>query len=408
MKNHIRLFLSALCAAILSVILTSCLTGGGDETANQGGGSDQPNRISGVISGRDGIPTASARVRLYSGDYSSGYDIGLSASASQLDTQAFTDSHGKYTLFSRKGKHFLEATSVDSALISIRTVPAPESGTGTLADIPLSEGASLQGILVSTAKVAGLHLAGTHFHSIPDSAGHFRFGLLPPGAYRVVAQMGPDHLGQLVSVETVNLEAGEKRNLDSVFAEPDVVPLFDFDTESPTSKLSGLSFPTPPVGSRIGAWAPRPLNIESTGTYRKRSLHTTVTTAVQTGFALGNGYYDLSKMSAFVFWAKGNGKLMVMFHSEIVAFADPTLRAPITLSNVWQQFRITPADIAVPDNAQTAGKGYTWEAGKSSVSKISFYPANGDVDFWIDDVRIEGLTYPELGSARDAGPDAFP
>lgn len=391
-------------SALLAVFLSACV---------MGGGSDQPNRmsetVSGTVIGRDGIPQAAARVRLYSGDYRTGMDIGILPSAATLDTEVVTDNRGKYALARFSGRRFLEARSSDSALIAIRPDPILDTAIPVLADIPLAEAASLHGIVVSSARVVALHLAGTHFRCVPDSAGRFGFPILPPGAFRLVAKMGPEHDGQSVSVTGVDLEPGQRRNLDSVFADPDRIPLFDFDSPDPVSALKGLSFAYPRTdSSRVGAWAPRPLKVESTGAYRKRSLHVILKSGSLTGFALGEGYYDLGKMQAFAFRAKGAGKLEVQFHSEMVVNKDPTLRADLTLGSEWREYRITPADIYVPDAPAAAGKGYSWEAAKSAIAKITFLASGGDVDLWLDEVRLEGMAYPDLGPARPAGSDAYP
>ncbi|GEM_PF-4077823 len=389
---------------VLSLQISSCL---------MGGGSDQPNRVEPRISGRiiggDDIPLSAARVRIYSGSYHSGFDIGVEPSDATLDTEAITDSKGDFRLRASLGRHFLEAASSDSAWIGVKDSLPVGGENAPLGSLRLSEGASLTGIIASKVPVAAMILAGTHFKAIPDSLHHFRFPLLPPGQFRLVALLGSAVSGQRISAGTVTLESGQALQLDTIAVEPGLISMFDFDGADPFSGLRGLTYPyDQPADSRVGAWSPLPLTLDTAGAYRKKSLHTTLAKGASMGFAMGNGYYDLSKLSALSFRAKGTGKIQIRFHCQLIDPPNSSLRMNFTLTPDWSEIRATPANIKVPVGSNSDSLGYTWEKAKSAIAKITFFAPDSTVEVWMDEVRLEGLDYKDLGTALPAGADAFP
>lgn len=398
MKIHHASYL--ICASLLA----GCL---------MGGGSDQPNRLDEQLLGRatwrDGQPAVEARVRLFQGNYKSGFDTLLAQSSAILDSEATSDTSGKFAFLPFTGPHFLEIISQDSSQIGI--IPSLSLiDSKSTAQISLADAASLQGLLVSKSLPKSLHLAGTHFQTVPDNSGHFRFSSLPPGDYRLVANFGGSAASSQVSIKTLTLEAGQVMDLDTVRAESGQISLFDFDSATQFNGLRGLTYPfTQPQTSRVGKWGPSPFTLAANGALHGRSFYTAFKKKNQaTGFALGNGYYNLSKMTAFVFFAKGKGEVDLHFHSQPIPTPGEGFRKTIILDSIWTEYRVLPKDIIVPKGSIADLAGINWESGKTGVSKITFSANDIGVDLYLDDIRIEGMDYTDFGPSRPAGTDTYP
>ncbi len=395
-----------LMAAFLS--LSGCL---------MGGGSDQPNKVpewSGTVRGLDGQEMSGARVSLYKGTYHPGYDATIAPSQAVAIADAGTDAKGAFSLAKPGvGDYFLQGLSADSAAIAVSgPLDTFYLHRTLLPDVKLAEAASLEGSITSSSPVLSLHLAGTHFLAIPDSTGHFAFGPLPAGEFWLIARLGgnaADAGERFAAVRTVGLSAGTALSMPGLRAEKDLLLLFDFESGDGFSNLRGLTYPyAQPAGSRVGAWKPLPQATDTVGAYRGRSYHVLLKQGQTYGFALGNGYYNLSKLTAFTFQARGKGHMDVTFHTGLISPPDPSLHTSVTLDSVWRKVSILPADIIVAAGSTSEQKGYTWDKAKDQVAKITFVAKEANVELWLDDVAIEGMDFRDLGPALPAGLDAFP
>jgi hypothetical protein len=392
----------------MALVLALILSFFGGCFFEEGGGSDQPNRLQGKVTTGEGVPIASAHVRLYSGKYQPGPDIGLAPALASLVKEVRTSSTGAFALPTEGGDHFLELHNADSTAVWVENALTDLKSAANLGNLNLADAASLKGLVVSSQSVTSMLIAGTHFQTSPDASGKFTFPMLPPGRYRLVARMGPESGNQLVPVEVVNLEAGQSLDLDSLFVEPNQILMFNFDTVENFSRLRGLTFPYSQTDAALlGGWWPRPQELVSAGAFRKKSLHAKLKEKQHIGFSMGLGYQDLSKMTAMSFWAKGTGNIQVMFHSQLVNYGDPTFQYQLTLNDTttWHEYRILASDIVsnAPDSLN-----YIWSRGSSEVGKITFYAHRGPVEIWLDEIRLEGLTYRDLGPIISAGKDALP
>jgi hypothetical protein len=381
-----------------------------------GGGSDQPNRIidpesntiTGKVIGGDGIAMVGARIRLYSGSYRTGPDIGLEPSISILDTEVYSDAMGTYVFRQFAYQHFMEIRSVDSTKIGIADSIPTDTNIKMFENINLSEGASIQGTLLSSSKTATLFLAGTHFRAFPDDGGRFKFPLIPPGTFRLVARMGSEFAYQFVPLQVLQLESGQALDLDTIAAEANQILLFNFDSEDRYNLLRGLSFPFYQISSSsLGSWGPLPMGFDTTTAYLNHSLHAKLVAKEQIGFGLGQGYYDLSKMTSLSFWAKGKGDIQVHFHSKLVITGMASFRATFTLTDTWTRYTLLAKDILVPLGSDSDKKGFTWDAAKAAVAKVTFETSNAQAELWIDEIKLEGMVHSDLGPFQPAGSDAL-
>ena len=118
-------------------------------------------------------------------------------------------------------------------------------------------------------------------------------------------------------------------------------------------------------------------------------------------------YVDLSKMEAFSFWAKGQGKIrLVLFtaYSDSIAAksSDPGWKAgfygEFSLSDEWTRY-VVWANALLPERYSTMDTvGGEWEKAKDRVYKIEF--KNGDgilrgvkttVEWYLDDITLHGM-----------------
>jgi len=117
-------------------------------------------------------------------------------------------------------------------------------------------------------------------------------------------------------------------------------------------------------------------------------------------------YFDMSKMTALSFYAKGSGSMNAKFLTKVTSsYAWGDMVSQFDLSSDWTKVTVSPADIVPEPWSPAADDNITWDDVKDAVTKIHFQ-TNGDdeksgdkVDFYIDDIVIEGMTYDDFGSS---------
>jgi hypothetical protein len=378
-----------------------------------GGGSDQPNKsgnMLGKVRGGDGQSEAMARVSLYRGTYLPGYDAAIAPSKAELVADSASNGKGQFGFADPgAGSYFLEAISRDSGAIAVSNAVEHTGHEQILPDLKLTDAAALEGTMASASPILSLHLAGTHFQAPVDSSGRFRFGPLPYGDYWLIARLGGSGGETFEPVRAIHLDAGAPLSLPGLRVEKNRIPLFDFESTEGYSALRGLTYPfAQAAGSPVGAWKPLPLATDTAGAYRGKSYHALLNVGEEIGFAIGNGYYDLGKMTSFSFHAKGKGRIEVLFYSSLISPVDVSLRATIALDTAWTKIDILPESIISPPGSISEQKGYTWAKAKNKASKITFQPKDSTAEIWLDDLSLEGMDFRDLGPAFPAGPDAFP
>jgi hypothetical protein len=145
---------------------------------------------------------------------------------------------------------------------------------------------------------------------------------------------------------------------------------------------------------------------ESSECYEGMSLHCTfeIDTLSSAPYALigcdisgskdantSKSWFDLSKMAAFSFMAKGSGSIRVQFTCKQVgtSSAFTIYEIPIDLSSQWKKYSIRPSDIS-PAITSTSEKTVYWSDGNTAVSNINFL-ANRYTDLWLDNIMFEGM-----------------
>lgn len=99
---------------------------------------------------------------------------------------------------------------------------------------------------------------------------------------------------------------------------------------------------------------------------------------------------NFEHLDSVVFWVRGQGNYQFGFENLSdnggkAVFAD-------SLDSVWTRKCIRPRDF-LPGDGVSGNLG--WENIQHSVTNLSFF-AYGDVDFWLDDIRIYGLNRDDL------------
>lgn len=100
-------------------------------------------------------------------------------------------------------------------------------------------------------------------------------------------------------------------------------------------------------------------------------------------------WFDLSKMTALGFMAKGSGTILFQFTCKPVGNSSTftIYEIPVTLSSEWQQHTIKPSDIP----AAITSPSVAWREGCIAVSNINFL-ATRNADLWIDNILFEGIS----------------
>lgn len=400
-----RLEISRLVLAASACLTLACV---------MGGGSDQPNKISAVrgnLQGGESQSVAGARVTLWKGGYLPGHDAAIAPSGARAVDTSAADTAGAFHLLAREeGEYFVEARSKDSLAIAVTASFRVDPEKAVTRDLRLSDAALLSGSLTSASTVLSVHLAGTHFETIVDDTGAYRFGPLPPGDYWLIARLSGSAGEGYFPVKAVSLQAGKLLDLPRLRVEEDRIALFDFESGDNFSGLRGLTYPyDQPAGSKVGAWKLQPFAaITDSGAYRGKSAHASMKGGEFLGFAMGEGYHDLTAMDAFSFQAKGRGRVVVIFHSNLVVEPDISLRATITLDTAWKWYDIRPADIIAPPGSSSEQKGYTFGKARNKIAKITFEAEDPDAEIFLDDLAFEGMNFRDLGPSSPAGSDTFP
>jgi hypothetical protein len=97
-------------------------------------------------------------------------------------------------------------------------------------------------------------------------------------------------------------------------------------------------------------------------------------------------------MSAFCFQAKGSGKINIKFGSKMTKDFNASwsvFTSQKTLSAQWEEICVQPSELMGQYQDQR------WEKAHSEVYGISF-EAKEDVDLYLDDIRVKGMTIENL------------
>ncbi len=105
--------------------------------------------------------------------------------------------------------------------------------------------------------------------------------------------------------------------------------------------------------------------------------------------AFGRSWFDMRKMYALTFTAKGSGTVFVQFTSRYNTYTFP-FEVPVKLTPEWKKYVITASsipDARIPNTSITV----PWSIGAAMVNDITFL-AKKNAELWLDDIIIEGMT----------------
>jgi hypothetical protein len=99
-------------------------------------------------------------------------------------------------------------------------------------------------------------------------------------------------------------------------------------------------------------------------------------------------WFDLTKLTALTFMAKGSGTIYVQFTCKPAGTSTDFIiyEIPIYLSSGWNKCTIRSSDIP-----NALSQATSWQSGNEAVSNINFLAKNS-TDLWLDDLIIEGMS----------------
>ncbi|MBN2036141.1 MAG: hypothetical protein JW768_05305 [Chitinispirillaceae bacterium] len=109
--------------------------------------------------------------------------------------------------------------------------------------------------------------------------------------------------------------------------------------------------------------------------------------------ALGRSWFDLRKMIAITFMAKGTGTVYLQFTSKYTGPSNTytfPFEVPVELTPDWKKYVITATtipDATIPNTSISV----PWSTGAALVNDINFL-AKKSAELWIDDIVIEGMS----------------
>lgn len=357
-----------------------------------GGGTDQPNTISGEVVAMNGKPAIGSTVVLRRGNFNPSIHPD-SISNSEVIASTQTNSLGKFSFnHNQQGQYYLEVLAVDSTEIAITSNFILKANSPQLIKaIGLQKSAKISTRVVYTkGSLQKISLAGTHYQANPDSLGNVNYFPIPAGSYNLVTQLPNSTKNTLISSD-ISVNTGETKLLPTIYIDSNKILFFDFNRNS-NQNLFYSNFTVQPLPTK-GNWFSYP-TFELNGFNQTRSVK--ITDNGQNGFDIGEGFYNFSKMDTLVFYAKGPAKIVVHFHTQIIQDREGSLgdTVEITTSN-WGRFGISNQDIHVPPFSVAANKGITWTQASTNLQRITFQSLDGQ-DFLLDSIYTVGATAKDL------------
>jgi endoglucanase len=133
---------------------------------------------------------------------------------------------------------------------------------------------------------------------------------------------------------------------------------------------------------------------------------------LSTGFTgkYNKDWFDLSKLTAISFWAKGTGAMRVNFITERILNGYPSdanwghMGSDFGLTSKWKQYVIPVKDLKPKAWSAAQNDKITWQDVMTKVCSIEISTnqsydlvANDPVDIYIDDIKLYGVGYDVFG-----------
>lgn len=276
--------------------------------------------------------------------------------------------------------------------------------------IVLKKSAQLSGTLtVNGAIPDNILLTGTDYVTIvKKSAERFNFAAVAPGTYKIMAAASDTHKVSYVGAREVELLEGDNYQMQ-VATDFTGVLIDDFDSELNLmnylnsgnwyiTKDGNVSVDFPPDRDEDTMYIPFSSAVVSDGAYEGKSVHV--------GYRAGSGtYYYLiigaeissrdagfSNIDTISFMAKGNGTLKIRLHCKENNNLPEAIHY-VNLDTAWQRFAVNVDQFTIndPENPDAV-----WVDVKNRMNWIAFHPEADGTDFWLDNVRMEGVTLGDL------------
>jgi len=402
MKSNSRLSLCLL--VVISLVIHRCST---ENSLSGTAGSETVNTFTLTVLDKENQPVCGASVRLIENDL---WLRNICENKSVIYYNAVTGSDGAvkipYDSFPASDINLL-IDSGNSALF-YPSFKIAKSSNGTCDTVTLETAAALSGSLtLSTPFPVKIMLHGTDYSQDMDpDDGSFDFSSVAPGLYKILIREDTQSF-TCAGIDKVELLEGEHfRTQLAVDFSGTLVDHFDGDVNLMSFLNSGQWYITrsPNVSVYFPAeretdtlYIPLRSALVSEGAYDGNSVY------VNYNIGGGSSYLiigaQVSSMEAgfthidtVSFMAKGNGKLNVRIHG-LESNNMPQAICSVDLDTVWQRFTITSDQYFISDPQGTLAG---WEEIRGRLQWIAFHPGSDGSEFWLDDVRLEGVTLDEL------------
>jgi hypothetical protein len=404
------------------------MSGGGSDHNLAGGGSDYPNELAkdttngifGIVTGQKGNTIAGSRIILYDKN-TLGENLPNIHNFNRKDSTS-SDSIGGYAFAEiAAGDYAILATSKEGDLISFKDEITLSDSTKDTNDLVMLAPAIVKGSVLSDEfTIDSVALSNLPFATSVDNKGEFSFKNIPKGSYSLLTFFYTNKSEPSTVTVQIDALAGKTIELDTVsFLKPieeSVMLLDNFSDDderiAPYPLFAGgywyyTGENTTTIPAKLGD---SQVNTAIEGEARYLHVQFDVNENSQEpyaliGFNLGRGYsyyaaggskdsvfYNFSKMSAFCFQAKGSGNINVKFGSKMTRDFNASwsvFTSKKTLSAQWEEICVQPSELMGQYQDQL------WEKAHSEVYGISF-EAKEDVDLYLDDIRVKGMTIENL------------
>jgi hypothetical protein len=286
-------------------------------------------------------------------------------------------------------------------------IPSYQSSSETSDTIALSATAQLSGILTSNEQLPSrVSLQGTDLTADVDPAtGNYHFATIPAGEYQVIAMTDANQFtgaGRVALPEGADVHSSFNADFTGI-----LVDNFETGSNLMSSFGSGdwyiakdgaitVNFPTDRESD--STHIPYESALVTNGAFNGKSLHVNYAARSDSYFYLIVGAkvtsYEVgfSAIDTITFRAKGNGRLAVRLHGEENS-DKPQVYAYIALDTTWRLYTVTSDMYEIADPSDQSA---TWSDVEARMQWLSFMPGVEGTEFWLDDVRLEGVTMRDL------------
>jgi len=267
----------------------------------------------------------------------------------------------------------------------------------------------LSGVITAEAALPQrIVLQGTDYSADVDQVtGSYSLAGVPSGEYNVIAITNDAQKVSGVGTVAVNGEAAISTTFKADFTG---ILVDDFETGSNLMTYFGsgdwyiakdgdvsVSFPAerdpsdtthiPYESARVTDGAFEGTSLRINYQVQNDSYFYLIVGAKVSSYAVG-----FTNIDTITFQAKGSGRLAIRLHGEENS-DKPQVYAYVNLDTVWTKYTITSDmyEISDPSNASA-----TWNDVEGRMQWLSFLPGADGNDFRLDDVRLEGVTLPDL------------